>query len=66
MENEKPKCLNSCDMDKEKIFALFLKKSKTGEFSSISHLRKQIRWIEINSTIVFWFCSKERKERKED
>lgn len=53
-------------MDKEKIFALFIKKSKTGEFSSFSRLRKQIRWIEINSTIVFWFCSKERKERKED
>lgn len=53
MENGNPKYLNSCDMDKEKkLFALFIKKKKTGfgEFSSVSHVRNM---IEINPTIVF-------------
>lgn len=48
------------DMVKEKIFVLFIERLGFREFSSLSHLRKQIPWIKINSTIVFWFYSNPR------
>lgn len=57
METENPKYFNSCDRGKGNNFALFIKRLGFGEFSSLSRLRKQIPWTDINST-VFWFCSK--------